>query len=255
MSLEEESIARISSSSAHLLTSGGNARGTLLDRAHAWPRRTWHFGLLTLAVLVFASLLVAMAGIASWRSATVPAQQTHQLRLQQLWSPDIRFQMIGYGDCQSVGWVAIVTKEACEQASKHLGLSDHMVSVTAEAPRPFGCYFFQNDEDSTSSLWLSINATNSGNGATSGKHWHRKLICQAQEVQFPTSTSSTETMTTRSSTTTTSSHTTPNAQMILEAAEDEVARGPRHPADGPVQRLEAAAMILDASPADGVGTS
>jgi hypothetical protein len=216
------------------------------DEVRAWRRRTWHFALLTLAVLVVASLFVAKASNASWRRATVPAEQ----RQRQLWLPDIRFQMIGLGDCRSVGWVTIETKEACEQASKHLGLSDHTVSVTAEVPRPFGCYYFQNAKDNTSSLWLSINETNAGSGAMSGKDWQRQLICHAQEVQFPTSTSSTETMTTR---TTTSTRTTLDAHMILQAAEDEVAQSARHPADGPrVQTLGAAAMILDASPAEGV---
>mmetsp|Transcript_69001 Transcript_69001/g.133149 ORF Transcript_69001/g.133149 Transcript_69001/m.133149 type:complete len:228 (-) Transcript_69001:127-810(-) len=186
-----------------------------------------HLGLFTMAVLVSASLLVARASNASWRKATLSSQLTQKLRPQQLWLPNIRFQMIGYGDCTSVGWVAVKTKEGCEQASKHLGLSDQTVSVTAEVPRPFGCYFFHNAQDNTSSLWLSINETNAGSGATSGKRWQRQLICQAQEVQFPTSTSSTATMTM-----TTTSHTTLNAQMILQAAEDELALGPSYAKPG-----------------------
>jgi len=257
---EERSLWR-SPSSAQLLAEPGSTDFMPPDRVLVSPRRTWHLSWLMLAVLVLTSLLLAWASSANWRRATVLSQPMQQLRPQQLWLPDIRFQMIRYGDCKSVGWVTITTKKACEQASKHLGLSDHTVSVTAEVPRPFGCYFFQNAEDHTSSLWLSINETNvdtaASGGAMSGKHWQRQLICQAQEVQIPTSTSPTETVTTtRSSTTTSSSHTALNAKMILQAALDQVALGLRHTNDGPhVPSLGSAAVILDASPAEGLGTS
>lgn len=80
-------------------------------------------------------------------------------------SSSSKYRIVESGTCASAGMIPITQSGACETAAAALRLSDKTASATSQTPRPEGCYWWKG-----SSLQLSTNSANRGNGAASTRH-------------------------------------------------------------------------------------
>merc|ERR1712151_230654 len=110
-------------------------------------------------------------------------------RPELLWTASSRFQKIKMGSCTELGWLPITDEHTCDVAARELHLTDFEASPTDKIGRPEGCYYFENDFDSTATLWLATNKKNKGVGAmlVNGSGF-REPICMAQSTTLFTTT-------------------------------------------------------------------
>lgn len=84
----------------------------------------------------------------------------------------ISFVRISKGMCQDIGRYPIVEPGLCAKAAKALGLKGARLYLAKATPKPEGCYWLHDE----SSLWLSVNPFNWGQGAIGP----REPICSDQ---------------------------------------------------------------------------
>lgn len=95
------------------------------------------------------------------------------------------YRKVPVGSCDDIGWHPVYDRGDCRRAAVELRLEDTGEPVsTMLAERPAGCYYFQNYQDGTATLWLNENPYSGGNGAETSEVELGKLrqpICSAEK--------------------------------------------------------------------------
>mmetsp|Transcript_60704 Transcript_60704/g.163626 ORF Transcript_60704/g.163626 Transcript_60704/m.163626 type:complete len:300 (-) Transcript_60704:548-1447(-) len=100
-----------------------------------------------------------------------------------------RYCKVPVGSCEDIGWHPVHDRGECRRAAGELRLEDTGDPVsTMLAERPAGCYYLQNYQDGTGTLWLNENPYSDGNGAETSEPELGKLrqpICSTEKRSAP----------------------------------------------------------------------
>jgi len=78
-------------------------------------------------------------------------------------APHDESEKAGALTCVGRGLRPIATQAGCEEAARSMGMEDATVDISTDENRPEGCYSLHSEAGTT--LWLSKNEANNGNGA------------------------------------------------------------------------------------------
>mmetsp|Transcript_21849 Transcript_21849/g.42594 ORF Transcript_21849/g.42594 Transcript_21849/m.42594 type:complete len:745 (-) Transcript_21849:51-2285(-) len=132
-------------------------------------------------LVVSVTLLAAGIGVRA-SFGRVRAQEVEPRQATAAFIQASRFQQLNSGNCADSqgGWLPIADVDTCREASKDLGLRQHVPRVTTQPGRPEGCYYFRSSKDRSETLWLGTNSINKGRGAMIKPDGFRDPICIAR---------------------------------------------------------------------------